>query len=100
MKSRRMFLKEAGTWTVLAPLMAQPLACSLGEASMTTETMPKKDAGPLGFKPHPVRRGDGKGWEDPKMDEKGWEPVVLPDTWKRHSDYDGENSYGWYRRTV
>ena len=46
------------------------------------------------------RRGDARGWEDPALDEKGWENVVLPDTWKRHSDYDGENSFGWYRRTI
>ena len=67
MKNRRTFLKQVGMLTVLTPLAAvgsagpRPLVPQ-AQAIPTPQPVPLvKDGEPLGFKPHPIRQGDGKG---------------------------------------
>ncbi len=45
-------------------------------------------------------RGDDPSWKDPELKLDGWEAVQLPAWWNYHSNYDGVNNYGWYRRTI
>ena len=46
------------------------------------------------------QRGDDMSWKDPDLDESGWEKVELPADWEKHSDYEKDPAYGWYRKTV
>ena len=46
------------------------------------------------------KKGDDLKWKDPDSRDSDWEKVQLPDTWEHHSNYYGDNDYGWYRRTV
>jgi len=69
MKNRRTFMKQAGTLTLLSPLAAA--SCTRRKPEPAAEALPfpqtipaEKDGEPLGFKPHPIRVGDGKGgWQ-------------------------------------
>ena len=61
MKGRRAFLKEASALTLLSSF-SRPALCS--EASAITPAQaptPAKSREPLGWKPHPIKRGDGRG---------------------------------------
>jgi beta-galactosidase len=39
-------------------------------------------------------------WKDSKFNDDSWQKVHLPSTWEEHSNYTGDNVYGWYRREV
>ena len=45
-------------------------------------------------------RGDNPAWKDPDLKLDGWEVVQLPAWWNDHSNYNDQNCYGWYRRTI
>ena len=45
-------------------------------------------------------RGDDPSWKDPGLKLDGWESVQLPAWWNDHSNYNDQNCYGWYRRTI
>src|SRR5208283_5846077 len=44
--------------------------------------------------------GDDMKWKAPDYDDSGWQKVKLPATWQQHSNYKGENSFGWYRKEI
>ncbi|MBN1780047.1 hypothetical protein JW948_02905 [bacterium] len=50
--------------------------------------------------PWRFQKGDDAAWKAAGFDDSGWQGVTLPDTWERHSDYTGNNVYGWYRRHI
>jgi hypothetical protein len=58
--NRRAFLKKVSGLTVLSPLSTMPLSWA-ASAPPGAETAAKPDREPLGFKPHPIRQGDGNG---------------------------------------
>ena len=45
-------------------------------------------------------RGDDPSWKSPDLKLDGWEEVKLPAWWNDHSNYQDQNCYGWYRRTI
>ena len=45
-------------------------------------------------------RGDNPDWKKTKLEMKDWEVVQLPNWWNDHSNYNDENCFGWYRRTI
>ena len=45
-------------------------------------------------------RGDNPSWKNPELKLDGWELVQLPAWWNDHSNYNDQNCYGWYRRTI
>jgi beta-galactosidase len=45
-------------------------------------------------------KGDDAGWKAPEFDDSAWQEVVLPGNWEQHSNYAGENIYGWFRRRL
>lgn len=46
------------------------------------------------------RHGDDLTWQQPSLDDQGWERVSLPATWEQHSGYEADRVFGWYRKTV
>ncbi len=46
------------------------------------------------------KRGDDMAWKEPGLDETGWETVVLPMSWEKHSGYEQDYVFGWYRKTI
>ena len=46
------------------------------------------------------QKGDDATWKAPAFDDGNWQAVTLPDTWQHHSNYTGDNDYGWFRRRV
>jgi beta-galactosidase len=45
------------------------------------------------------QKGDDPAWKQPGFDDSGWEKVT-PDIWEKHSNYQENPAFGWYRRTV
>jgi beta-galactosidase len=45
-------------------------------------------------------KGDDMAWKAVDFDDSKWQKVKLPSTWEEHSNYKGENSFGWYRRDI
>jgi beta-galactosidase len=45
-------------------------------------------------------RGDDPNWKKPSIAREGWETVQLPNWWNYHSNYNDQNCFGWYRRTI
>lgn len=61
MKGRRAFLKEASALTLLSsfsPISVRSEAAAITPAQAPT---PAKSREPLGWKPHPIKQGDGRG---------------------------------------
>jgi beta-galactosidase len=46
------------------------------------------------------KEGDDMKWKAPDYDDSGWQKVRLPATWQEHSNYIGDNDYGWYRKEI
>lgn len=45
-------------------------------------------------------KGDGAGREAAGFDDADWQPVHLPAPWEKHSGYDEDHVFGWYRNEV
>ena len=46
------------------------------------------------------RGGENSSWADADLDERGWEPTLVPSDWRVANNYTEVNAYGWYRRHV
>jgi len=46
------------------------------------------------------QKGDNPEWKSRELDDATWQKVMLPSTWERHSEYRGDNVYGWFRRPI
>ncbi len=45
-------------------------------------------------------KGDSLAWKEPDLDDNDWQEVRLPAIWERHSKYQEDPAYGWYRKKV
>jgi beta-galactosidase len=45
-------------------------------------------------------KGDNMLWKNFEFNDVSWQTVKLPSTWEKHSNYNNDNVYGWYRREI